>query len=240
MDKIAWVQHLQQVIGEDLFRIKSDHVPHFQRALTHPSITNQFESSYERIEFVGDRVLGLVVAELLYHAYPDRPEGFLAKSHAWLVSKETLAAVAFRLNMPLLIYMSDAERRGGGATNVSLVADAMEALIGVLYLCSSYSIAQKFVERHWAPVVAKCHAEPIQPKTFLQEWSQSQGKGLPLYRLKNIQGPDHHPIFTITLFINGYEPLEAQGSTKKLAERNAAEKFLQQLEALLDANKRGS
>lgn len=233
MDKIRWIEHLQHVIGKDLFQIESDHIPHFQRALTHPSITKQFESSYERIEFIGDRVLGLVMAEFLYHAYPDRPEGFLAKSHAWLVSKEVLASVAINLNMPPLIYMSEAERRGGGESNVSLIADAMEALIGVLYLCSDYPTAQSFIQRHWGPVVSKCQGEPIQPKTFLQEWSQSQGKGLPSYRLKNIDGPDHHPTFTITLFINGYEPLEAQGSTKKLAERNAAEKFLQQLGALL-------
>ncbi len=235
MDKIAWCQHLQQVMGEDLFQIELDHVPHFQQALTHPSISNQFESSYERIEFVGDRVLGLVVAELLYNTYPNRPEGFLAKSHAWLVSKEVLATVAFRLNMPPLIYMSDAERRGGGESNVSLVADAMEALIGVLYLCGGYDPAKQFIERHWGPIVTECQAEPIQPKTFLQEWSQSQGKGLPSYHLKNIDGPDHHPIFTIILIIDGYEPLEAQGSTKKIAERNAAEKFLQQLGTLLDS-----
>lgn len=234
MDKIDWVYHLQNVIGEDLFQVESCHVSYFQRALTHPSMINQRESNYERIEFLGDRVLGLVVAELLYHTYPSRHEGFLAKAHAWLVSKETLSTVALNLNILPLIYMSEAERKGGGTSNSSLVADAMEALIGALYLSSNYDIVKKFIERHWISVIQECEEEPVQPKTFLQEWSQSQGKGLPSYRVKNIEGPDHHPIFTITLVIDGYEPLEAQGSTKKLAERNAAKKFLQQLGAFLN------
>jgi len=233
MDKIEWTYHLQNLIGRDLFQLGADHLPHFKWALTHPSMTNQLESTYERSEFVGDRVLGLVVAELLYHAHPNRPEGFLAKTHAWLVSKETLSAVAFQIGLPPLIYMSDAERRGGGASNPSLLADAMEALIGALYLASNYSTAKRFIERHWHRIIQECETEPIQPKTFLQEWSQSQGKGLPCYRVTNISGPDHHPIFTITLIIEGYAPLEAQGSTKKLAERNAAEKFLQQLGTFL-------
>src|ERR1700733_11204925 len=163
------------------------------QALTHSSASHlaaprrHTGRSYERLEFLGDRVLGLVIAEMLLSAYPDEPEGALARRHADLVRKETLAAVAGEIDLAQHIRLPAIEERAA-RSNPSLLADVCEAVIAALYLDGGFVVAQAFVTRHWTPRMAALVAPPKDPKTALQEWAQGRGRKLPAYRLVKSEG----------------------------------------------------
>lgn len=200
------------------------------RALTHSSAHAMSDGvDYERLEFMGDRVVNLVVADLLFHHFKGEKEGGLAKRHTALVRTETLAELARELKLGEFAILSDAERRAGGAENDNILADMMEAVTAAVYLDGGYDIAKDFVERQLGDRLFAMKAPPRDPKTALQEWSQSQNLGLPTYEVIGQSGPDHAPEFEVQVSVRGYEPASAKSTSKKRAEKDAAEAMLAQV-----------
>lgn len=195
-------------------------------ALTHRS--HDKKQSNQRLEFLGDRVLGLVVCDMLYHAFPNEQEGELARRHAALVCKELVAAVAASIELGKFIILSSSEESSGGRSNMSNLEDACEAVIGAVYLDGGFEAAQKFVETNWRPRLESIAEPPKDPKTSLQEWAQARALGLPLYEIVNQKGPAHAPEFFVRVKINGKQA-EATAASKRAAEQIAARKLLEDL-----------
>ncbi len=194
-----------------------------ERALTHASLGRGPES-YERLEFVGDRVLALVVADLLAERFPDATEGQLARRHARLVSGDVLAEVGYALSLPRFIRAEDS---GGARHRESVVADCCEAVIGALYRDGGLEAARAFVARRWR---ARLAADlPRVPTADLQEWLQERGLPLPEYRVVERTGADHEPSFTIEVTAEGQPPARASGPSKRVARTRAAERMLRRI-----------
>ncbi len=185
--------------------------------------------NYERLEFLGDRVLGLCVADLLWHRFEREPEGPLTRRHAQLVRRETLAAVAGELGLDRHIQLSPAEAAAGGARSPAILADVLEAIIAAIYLDGGFAAAFAFIERLWGPRIAAMEAPPRDPKTMLQEWVQARGLPLPDYRLAAASGPDHARKFTVCVSITGQQEASATASSKRAAETAAAAAMLERL-----------
>lgn len=198
-------------------------------ALTHASTGN---ANYERLEFLGDRVLGLVVANQLYQIFPEESEGGLAKRHAALVSTETLAQIALTLNLPDIVIASQAERLSGGVTQENLLADCMEAIIGGVYLDRGLPACDELIASLWGERVYTMHQPPIDAKTGLQEWAQERKLPVPAYTIVKKEGPDHAPSFTVSVTVRGFDPVEATGPSRRAAEKEAARLLLEKLESI--------
>jgi ribonuclease-3 len=184
---------------------------------------------YERLEFLGDRVLGLVVAELLYAAYPQEDEGALAKRLAQLARKDTLARVATAAGLGDHLVLSKAESQSGGRRNPTLLADACEAVIGALYLDGGLPAAGGFIRRYWQPAMTAEPRPPQDAKTALQEWAQGAGLPLPVYRTVRTEGPPHDPLFAVEVEVQDQPRVAASGRTKRTAEQAAAAALLERL-----------
>lgn len=203
-----------------------------ERALSHRSLSGAHagaRADNQRLEWLGDRVLGLVIARRLFDGYPTEDEGDLARRFAVLVSAEALADVARSLDLGRHLSLAPGEETSGGRDNPANLADACEALIGALYLDGGMTAAEAFIERHWASLISSQTAPPTDPKTALQEWSQARGHGLPVYRLVGSEGPDHKPVFTVSVEIAGQGAAEGEGGGKREAERRAATRLLEKL-----------
>jgi ribonuclease-3 len=210
-------------------------------ALTHPSAVPMAQKGrrrarraavprdYERLEFLGDRVLGLVVADILWRRFEIEPEGPLTRRHAQLVRRETLAAVAVEIGLERMIQLSPAEAASGSARNPAILADVVEAVIAAIYLDGGFDAAFAFVERWWGPRLAEMGRPPDDPKTLLQEWAQGSGLPLPEYRLVGTSGPDHALQFTIAARVTGHDEASATASSKRAAETAAAAVLLERL-----------
>lgn len=199
------------------------------RALTHSSAISpgkRIEHSYQRLEFLGDRVLGLVVADMLYRRLPKANEGELSRSLNTLVRKETCAAIARELDLGSEMNLGESEARTGGASKEAILGDIAEAVIGAIYCDGGLGKAYEIVERLFGQHINHAGNVRSDPKTTLQEWAQGKGHEPPLYVEVERTGPDHAPEFTISVQLNGYEPMTATGPSKKLAEHKAAERFL--------------
>ena len=199
------------------------------RALTHSSAiapARRVEQSYQRLEFLGDRVLGLVVADLLYRRFPRATEGDLSRSLNALVRKETCAMIARELDLGSEINLGDSEARSGGAEKDAILGDVMEAVLGAVYIDGGLGPAFEIIERLFGEHAGQSASERADAKTTLQEWAQGRGLEPPAYVETERTGPDHAPEFTIAVRLNGFEPLTATGPSKKLAEHKAAEAFL--------------
>ncbi|HCH56948.1 MAG TPA: ribonuclease III [Rhodospirillaceae bacterium] len=195
------------------------------RALTHSSLKNSGnDASYERLEFLGDRVLGLIIAELLIDEFPDSAEGKLAPRLASLVSGRTLAEVARNLGLAKFILMTDGEAAAGTNERDSVLADCCEAIIGSVYRDGGLDAATTLVRRYWIPLLVE--VEPRVSKSELQEWVQGRGLPLPRYTVVDRQGPAHAPEFTIELKIATEAPILATGTSKQAAEQAAAAEML--------------
>ena len=204
-----------------------------REALTHSSALPARGAktlSYQRLEFLGDRVLGLVVADLLICHFPREPEGALARRLASLVRRETLAEVSSGLDLGRHLVLAKAEADAGGRENPALLADACEAVIGALYVDGGLAAARAFVEPLWAPLLAAEVRPPQDAKTALQEWAQARGLALPAYREVERQGPAHQPVFTIEVAVEGHAPGRGAGRSKRLAEQAAAQALLSVLD----------
>ena len=201
------------------------------QALTHPSVvhgrTKRRVTEYERLEFLGDRVLGLVIAELLYHTFPNEPEGDLAKRHVALVRREALALVAQNIHLGDHLTLSHGEDNAGGRDNPGLLADACEAVIGALFIDGSFDVARQFIRQNWMPLLTGLSAPPKDAKTRLQEWAQAHSLGLPSYVVAGQEGPAHNPDFLVQVLVQGYDPKVGRGSSKRVAEQAAAAAFME-------------
>ena len=214
-------------------RIKLKRFDMLACALTHPSVMpnpatglGSQPSTYQRLEFLGDRVLGLVIAERLLYTFPEESEGELARRYAALVSTATLADVARRIQLASHVKFSRGEEAQNGADNSANLADTCEAVIGAVYLDGGIEEARTFIEREWAELIRVHEKPPRDPKTGLQEWTQARGLGLPRYELISHGGPAHSPTFTIEVHVQGFSPVIGEGKSKRSAERLAAERML--------------
>ncbi|MDO8287887.1 MAG: ribonuclease III [Parvibaculum sp.] len=206
-------------------RFANDSVLH--RALRHSSAIarNETHLSNERLEFMGDRVLGLVVAEWLMRDFPDAVEGELAVRYNGLVRKETCADVAERIGLGEFLVLGAGEDRAGGRKKPAILADACEAVIAALYLDGGLEPARRFIETEWARFLSE-PTQRVDAKTSLQEWSQKRGRGIPVYNATGRSGPDHAPSFEVQVEISGLKPLSGSGSSKRIAEQAAARAML--------------
>ncbi|MFK7866708.1 MAG: ribonuclease III [Alphaproteobacteria bacterium] len=210
----------------------------FALALTHRSLSPSAAigvESYERLEFLGDRVLGLVIAEMLYEYYPEESEGDLSRRLTGLVSQDYLAFIAQKLRLHDLMRISAGEASLGGKDNPSLQSDLVESLIGALWLDDQEhqgKAAFDFIKHHWRAGLENPPVPPKDPKSGLQEWCMSQHLGLPEYKLLGQTGPDHAPVFSVQLEITGQPPLIEQGKTIRLAQKALATTMLQKLNLL--------
>ena len=198
-------------------------------ALTHSSAVSpgkRIERSYQRLEFLGDRVLGLVVADMLYRKFPKANEGELSRSLNTLVRKETCAAIARQLDLGPELNLGESEARTGGAGKEAILGDVTEAVIGAVYCDGGLGRAFELVERLFGEHLDQAGTERADAKTTLQEWAQGRGLEPPQYVEVERTGPDHAPQFTISVQLGQFEAISAAGSSKKLAEHKAAERFL--------------
>ena len=186
--------------------------------------------SYERLEFLGDRVLGLVIADLLWRRFADEPEGPLTRRLAHLVRRDALARVAASIGLDRHLQLSPSEAAAGAAQNPGILADVVEAVIAAIYLDAGLPAAKTFIERFWAPLIAEMAAPPSDAKTTLQEWAQGRGLPLPVYELIATSGPDHAPSFTVAVRVAGQEAASATAASKRAAETAAAAALLGQLD----------
>lgn len=198
-------------------------------ALTHSSFVNESGGNVqdnERLEYLGDSVLGLIVNEYLFHKYPTYAEGELARIKSFLVSESSLAAVAVACQIGPALLLGRGEKNSGGAERPSNLANALEALIAAVYLDRGLKQARKFVLDILAEQMEKALIESRDPKSRLQEYVQKTMRQTPSYELLQESGPDHSKEFTCGVIIDGRELARGQGSSRKSAERSAAEKAL--------------
>ena len=198
----------------------------FVQALTHSS---HAAADYQRLEFLGDRVLGLVAAEWLYERFPDEPEGKLSRRLNGLVSGETCAAVGRALGVPAYLRLGKQARDDGAQDSDYVIGDAVEALIGALFLEGGVDAARAFIRRAWADEADGQRAAPQHPKSALQEWAAAHRCRPPVYAPARRTGPHHAPRFTIAVEIPGRAQAEGEGSSKQEAETAAARALLAQL-----------
>ena len=190
-------------------------------ALRHPSARAKAGDN-QRLEFLGDRVLGMVVATMLYEAFPREAEGALSQRYSALVRREALEDVARRLALGSHLALSRSESDAGGRDNPANLADACEAVIGALYVDGGLASAERFIRHHWAPAMDADPEPPRDPKTRLQEWTQSRALGLPVYRTLSSSGPAHAPLFEVEAEVAKLGKAVATGATKRAAEQGAA------------------
>lgn len=216
---------LQRVLD---YRFKQPQL--LEHALTHRSVSGGRKGAAEgevvtneRLEFLGDRVLGLVIAEALLTKFPREVEGQVAQRLAALVAEPTLAAVARGLNLGRHVKAAP----GQDAESIdAILADACEAVVGALYLDGGLPAARTFILTHWEPRINLAGAPPKDAKSALQEWAQGQGLALPKYREASRSGPDHAPVFTCVVAVEGFAEQEGSGKSKQAAETAAATAFL--------------
>ena len=201
-----------------------------ERALTHSS-TGVAAETYERLEFLGDRVLGLVVARILYDEFADEDEGALSSRFTKLVRRDALARVAETVGLGPRLILSVGEEKAGGRAKEALLADACEAVIAALYVDGGLDVAERFIRRHWRRLIDEDAAPPQDAKTALQEWTQGRGLGLPEYRETARAGPDHAPVFTVQVAVAGRDPASAEGPSKRAAEQAAAQILVERIGA---------
>ncbi|SRR5260221_10796329 len=212
---------------------------YLRMAITHPSALTRSsgrkgprqtgDADNQRLEFLGDRILGLVVAEMLFRNFPQENEGALAKRLAALVRQDGLSRVAKSIDLGKYLIMSRGEIESGGRDNPASQADACEAVIGAIYLDAGLEPAREFIMRMWSPMMNRDAKPPQDAKTALQEWAQADGLPLPIYDVLESSGPPHDPVFTVSVTVEGQAPASATGRSKRAAEQAAATAFMTRL-----------
>ncbi|MEM7686776.1 MAG: ribonuclease III, partial [Pseudomonadota bacterium] len=197
-----------------------------QQALTHPSAASAARPDNQRLEFLGDRVLGLIISEKLLERFPDAPEGELAPRFNALVRRETLAEIAAGMDLGQHLHLGRSESTSGGRRKAAILADAMEAAIAALYLDGGLEAARQFVLKHWADRISSVGIAPMDAKTRIQEWAQARGLAPPRYDLVSRTGPDHAPVFHIEAHLSDIAKASGKAGSKKLAEQDAAHALL--------------
>lgn len=212
-----------------------------EHALTHRSRAHEDASGgvfdNESLEFLGDAVLGFVIADRLFRDFPQHDEGRKSKLKSWLVSAPTLAELGERLGLGEFLLLGRGEERSGGRRKQALVADGYEALIAAIHLDGGIDAARAFIEREFEDLLARARAHGLDAevnadyKSALQEWAQGRGRGLPEYRVAGQTGPDHHKRFQVEVWLNGAPVGRAEGASKKQAAQLAARQALETLAA---------
>ena len=208
---------------ENTISIKFKDQSILKRSLTHKSFDND---NNETLEFLGDRVLGLVISEKLLNDFPNDSEGLLDKRYSKLVNKETCYKISQSLNLGDFILLGSTEINSKGNEKKSILADACESLIGAIYLDSGYEESKKFICNFWNDEFESMDSSLIDPKSFLQEWTLKRYKELPEYKLLDQSGPDHAPLFSVELSFKEYKKATNEGKSIKDAEMKAAESFI--------------
>ncbi len=199
------------------------------RALTHPSITTPNRENNQRLEFLGDRVLGLVMAEALFSADKSAAEGVLAPRFNALVRKETCAEVAREIGVGSVLKLGRSEMKTGGRRKDALLADAMEAVIAAVYLDGGFEAARGVILSLWGDRIDRVEEDARDPKTTLQEWAQARGQHPPAYTEMDRDGPDHQPVFTVEVRLQSGDTAEGRAGSKRAAEMAAARALLEKL-----------
>lgn len=199
-------------------------------AATHASMSSAQKTDNQRLEFLGDRVLGLVMSEALLSEDTEATEGQLAPRFNALVRKETCAEVAQQIDLGAVLRLGRSEMLSGGRRKAALLADALEAVIAAVYLDAGFTTAQAMILRLWGERVRKVKSDARDSKTTLQEWAQARGLPPPSYDETGRSGPDHAPLFEITARLTSGESASAQAGSKRQAEQAAAKQLLARLE----------
>ncbi len=206
-------------------------------ALTHrsaldrrPELKAAFPNGNERLEFLGDRVLSLAMADLLLRRFPREREGELARRHAALVRAETLVEIATAIGLGEHLRLGDSERAQGLSVKPNILADALEALLGAIFLDAGLPAAAASVELLWGERLSSQAVAPRDPKTALQEWAQARRLPLPAYIEVDREGPPHAPVFVVDVSVKGQDPARGRGGSKREAERLAAMTLLERLD----------
>lgn len=219
MDDLA--AFIEQLIGD-----KPGDPALFRRAMTHGSAS---ADSYERLEFLGDRVLGLAIARWLYERFPNEPEGKMSRRFNVLVARETCGEIGIALDLPAHIRLGKQAREDRANLSENIVGDVVEALLGALYVDRGPAAAEAFVRKHWGPYVEGQRGAPVHPKSGLQEVAAARNLGTPVYDLVGRSGPHHAPTFRVKVLVARGGEAEAEGSSKQEAETAAAAALLEQL-----------
>jgi ribonuclease-3 len=198
----------------------------FELALTHSSAAS---ANYERLEFLGDRVLGMVIARALYERYPSEPEGNLSKRYNALVDRETCAENGREIGIPSLVRLGRQAREDGATQSDNVVGDVVEALIGALFLDGGLEAAQRFILGLWETDLSSQRRAPQHPKSALQELAASKGGKAPLYEVVSQTGAHHSPTFTVRVSVPQLGHATAEGTSKQEAETAAASALLSKL-----------
>lgn len=199
-----------------------------REALTHPSVEGP--TNYQRLEFLGDRVLGLFVAERLFSTFSEADEGVLASRYNTMVRREALSETAVNLELGKFIILAPSEQARGSAENAAILADCCEALIGALYQDGGQAVAWQFIECQWQARLLDRALPAKDAKTALQEWSQARGLGTPVYREAGRTGPDHRLSFSVVVELKGIGVARGEGAPKRQAEQAAAAALLDQMQ----------
>lgn len=209
----------------------------FEEAITHPSISreeNNLNFNYERLEFFGDKILSMVIAEFLFNKHQNENEGAISKRHAYLVSGELLAEIATEIGIEEVIKLSKGEDLIGGKNNKKNLENALEALIGAIYLDSNYQQVKKFILKFWNKALESNSKPPQDPISLLQELIQGKFKELPIYEITRYGGSEHSPLFNANLKIPTLDfEANASGKSKKEAQKNVAKLALEKLASQL-------
>ncbi len=196
----------------------------YVRALTHGSTG---KPDYQRLEFLGDRILGLVISDMLYHRYSDEAEGRLSHRLNALVSGSTCAIIAREIGLAPHIRLGKQARDDGAQQSDNVLGDVMEAIIGAVYLDHGLEAARSLIERLWGPLIETANGAPKHPKSELQEWCAANGRKVPEYIITKKEGPPHAMRFEITVTVKGFDPVSASANSKQAAETAAALAFLE-------------
>jgi len=208
----------------DILPVAPTDIALYQRALTHGS-TGQ--PDYQRLEFLGDRILGLVIAEMLYRRYHDEAEGRLSHRLNAFVSGATCAEIARDIGLPPYVRLGKQARDDGAQQSDNVLGDVMEAVIGALYLDHGLEAARTLIHTLWGSLIETANGAPKHPKSELQEWCAANGRKVPEYVITKKEGPPHAMRFEITVTVKGFEPISATANSKQAAETAAALAFLE-------------
>lgn len=222
-----YIARLEQLIN---YQFKNPDL--VREALSHPSLKqheSEWKKNYERFEILGDAILGFLVTEMLFNSYSKSDEGIIAKIKSYLVSKETICHVAEKIDLADFIIMTKGEEESGGRTNPNNIENAMEALIAAVYLDGGIESIRTIITNLWSEFLYKFDLNQMDPKTALQEWSQSHKYGMPHYKTISREGLVHMPHFTVCVSAGPYEET-GYGSSIKSAEKDAAKKLLNRID----------
>ncbi len=211
---------------QDIIKVKFNNIKILEQSLIHKSFSKN--DNNEKLEFLGDRVLGLVLSKFLLKVYPNEKEGIIDKKFANLVNKKTCAKIATSLNIKKYLVLGDSYK-GLNRSDEKIISDGLEALIGAVFTDRGFEISEKFVLNRWNVFLKKSNITEIDSKTKLQEHSLKKFKELPKYKLHKQSGPQHDPIFKVDVQIPESKKFSAIGSSKKDAQQNAAKKLLKDL-----------